>query len=312
MNGPTGGRFRLATRASSRSGWSCSPSARRNTPRSPGARPRNRPGPGPRRPPHLPHGSATRVLVADLAELARPDEMWRSRSNTSYIRLKVLKTCSSRPSYRRHLQPLVVVQPLPKVDRGGEDDVGVADDMDELRVGEHLQQRPDAGGVRRRLQHDPLGIPHVTHLRNQRKPRLPARQRLPPARRASPDTPGIAADGSGTRSSDTARGRPCCTGRTRPPAGGPSRPPCCPSAAAWASRNLQARLHPPARHEKMVRREAGVGVGIGVPRVEHQQFVQQRRAGTPMADHEDRIVARSWSARSSARAADTGRARGRN
>ena len=56
------------------------------------------------------------------------------------------------------------------------------------------------------------------------------------------------------------------------------------------SRNLQARTHQPARRQKVVRREAGVGVGIGVPLVEHEQFVQQRRAGAPMPDHEDRIV----------------------
>ena len=53
--------------------------------------------------------------------------------------------------------------------------------------------------------------------------------------------------------------------------------------------DLQTRLHPPARHEKMVRREAGVGVGKGVPRIEHQQLVQQGGAGTPMADDEDRV-----------------------
>ena len=67
------------------------------------------------------------------------------------------------------------------------------------------------------------------------------------------------------------------------------------------SRNLQARLHAPARHQKMVRREAGVGVGKRVPRVEHQQFVQQGRAGSPMADHENRIVLDLRSVRSSAR-----------
>ena len=40
----------------------------------------------------------------------------------------------------------------------------------------------------------------------------------------------------------------------------------------------------------MVRREAGVGVGKRVPRVEHQQLVQQGGAGTPVADDENRVV----------------------
>ena len=40
----------------------------------------------------------------------------------------------------------------------------------------------------------------------------------------------------------------------------------------------------------MVGGEAGVVVRVGVPLVEHEQLVQQRRAGTPMAEDEDRVL----------------------
>ena len=40
----------------------------------------------------------------------------------------------------------------------------------------------------------------------------------------------------------------------------------------------------------MMRRETLICVGIGVPRVRNQKFVQQRRASSPMSDDEDRCM----------------------
>src|SRR5262249_41239777 len=52
---------------------------------------------------------------------------------------------------RRPLKAVRDVERFPQVDRRGKDDVRVADDVDEARVGEQLQQgRNTAGGRRRR------------------------------------------------------------------------------------------------------------------------------------------------------------------
>ena len=40
--------------------------------------------------------------------------------------------------------------------------------------------------------------------------------------------------------------------------------------------------------QEMVREEALIGGGIGEVRIDREQVVQQRRAGAPMADDEDR------------------------
>ena len=108
-------------------------------------------------PPHLLDRVGHQFFVADLAELARTEQIAVAIEGVVHPRQRgkdvLLQTLAGR-----HLQALIAVETPPKVDRRGEDDVRVADDMDELRLGEHLQQDADAAGVRRRLQHDPLRV----------------------------------------------------------------------------------------------------------------------------------------------------------
>ena len=239
--------------------------------------------------PHLLRSGRPPVLRSGLRRTGPGGSSCRSRSNASYIRVKVSKTCSSRPSYVGTCKPSSRYSRFQRFTVEGKMTYGSRTMWTNFALGNISKQRADAAGVRRRLQHDPLRVPQRQALEEPQQRPLPAIQRR---RRHAAEveillvlrrTVGKGDRQVGRRNAHVAQGelvllRTVPAGRHvvhRPPR---------------RQQDPQTRPDQPARHEKMVRREAGVGVGIGVPRVEHQQLVQQRRAGTPMADDEDRIV----------------------
>ncbi len=111
----------------------------------------------------LRHGVADEVFVFDLAELIGGDG-GALAVETAVHALKGGEDIFVQIAVVRVLEALGPIEGNPEAAGAGENDIGIADDVNELGAGEEFGQLFDATGVRRRLHYELLALFQREHL----------------------------------------------------------------------------------------------------------------------------------------------------
>ena len=240
---------------------------------------------------HLAQGVGNKIFVADFGELALGYQMacgfeavvhpGEGAKDLFLDRLEI-----------GNLQAVGALEAAPKVDGGGENDIGVADNVDETGLGEKLEQSWDAPGMSRAFENHAAftgGCRPGTFAQKAQENPFPAL--------AFVGWQIFHFVGQGVLWLQVGEGdAPIGRGSAQHgegefiflrffPAGGHRV-----HGALAGEHEIQIGFEGIFREEEMVGIHASVGGGIAVAWILDEQFVQQRGAGAPVADDEERIL----------------------
>ena len=234
------------------------------------------------------HRVGTQILVANLLEPARGQ-----RAPIPFeSRIHLVERCEHvafEGLARVDLQRLRVVQRAPESHRRRKHDEWIPHHVQKPRLRKHLREHADAGRVGRALEHRPPRIAHGQRCEKPPQVSLPA---VKLGRRQRGEVEGLGPIGARHRKRHAPIGR----GRSHVGKGK--------LVFLWPVPACRDVVHRPlgghdpaegARHEllgeqKVAGREALVGRRAAEAVVEHQQFVEHRRARSPVADDEQRRI----------------------
>jgi len=188
----------------------------------------------------------------------------------------------------RFLERLPGIERQPEAQGGRKERTRVAGDVNEFRAGERFRERRNPPGVRRAFENDAAGIGHEQCAKKVLQTVQPPRNRIV---RDALEVEVLHIGRGIPRESDPAirRGESQIHEREFIFLGAiPAGDHIIHRSLGWEEPIPKAAKEPLA-HQKMVRSKTLVRIRTDIPRVEHQQFVEEGRTAPPVADNEDRI-----------------------